>query len=89
MLENKIQAKILKELKKAGIYAHKNITTNKKGIPDIICCVHGKYLALEIKQPGGKPTELQLYNIKQIRESGGMAQVVYSWNDVEEILRSM
>lgn len=89
MLESAIQSKIMKELKKAGIYAHKNITTNKKGIPDIICCVHGKYLALEVKNEKGKTTELQDWNINEIRKSGGRAEVVRSWEDVSEILRSM
>jgi Holliday junction resolvase len=88
-LESKIQSKILKELKALNIYAHKNITTNKKGIPDIIVCYNGLYLALEVKRPGGKPTELQMYNIEQIRKSGGVAEIVYSWEDVTKILRSM
>ena len=86
-LESKIQSKILKELKAAGIYAHKNITTNKKGIPDIIVCYRGKYIALEVKRPGGKPTELQLWNINEIRRAGGIAEIVYSWEDVVNILK--
>jgi len=89
MLESKIQSKILKNLKGLGIYAHKNITTNKKGVPDIIVCFKGKYLALEVKQPGGKTTELQDYNIAKIRESGGVAEIVYSWEDVRDILIRM
>jgi Holliday junction resolvase len=90
MLESKIQSKILKELKKIpGIYAHKNITTNRKGIPDIIMCVDGRYVALEVKRPGGKPTELQKWNIEQIRQAGGTAEVVYGWGDVANILRRL
>ncbi len=89
MLESKIQSKILKNLKELGIYAHKNITTNKKGIPDIIVCFKGKYLALEVKRPGGKSTELQDFNIIKIRQSGGVAEIVYSWEDVKDILTRM
>jgi len=88
-LESKIQSKILKELKAAGIYAHKNITTNKKGIPDIIVCYRGKYVALEVKRPGGKPTELQLWNINEIRKSGGVAEIVYGWEDVVTVLNEV
>ena len=89
MLESTIQARIMKGLKDAGIYAHKNITSNRKGIPDIMCCVHGKYLALEVKNETGKPTDLQLWNINEIRNSGGRAEIVRSWKEVEDILRSM
>jgi Holliday junction resolvase len=88
-LESKIQSRILKGLKEAGIYAHKNIATNRSGIPDIIACVDGAYVALEVKSPGGKPTELQLYNIEQIRKSGGIAEIVYSWEDVAKLIRSL
>ena len=86
-LESKVQAKILKELKSLNIYAHKNITTNKKGVPDIIACYKGYYLAIEVKAKGGKTTELQDWNIEQIKKSGGSAIVAYGWEDVAEELR--
>ena len=90
MLESKIQSKILKELKKVPeCYAYKNITTNRKGIPDIIVCFKGKFVALEVKNEKGKTTQLQDWNIDQIRQSGGTAEVVRSWADVAEILRRL
>jgi len=89
MLESKIQSNILKKLKDLGVYAHKNITTNKKGIPDIIACYNGKYLAIEVKKPGGKPTELQVWNLEEIRKSGGVAILAYSWAEVEHTLKGM
>ena len=57
MLEQAIQKKILKELKHLEIYAYKNITTNKKGVPDIICCYLGRFIAFEVKRPGSKTTD--------------------------------
>ena len=89
MLESKIQSKILKTLKELGIYAYKNITTNRKGIPDIICCIDGKFVALEVKQAKGKTTDLQDYNIKMIRESGGVAEVVRSVADALEVIKKI
>jgi len=89
MLESKIQSKIMKNLKAADIYAHKNITTNRAGIPDIIACVNGKYLAIEVKNEKGKATPLQLWNIEQIKNSGGHAIIARSWEDVAEELRIM
>lgn len=42
----------------------------KSGIPDILSCCNGKFLGIEVKAKNGKPSELQLYNLKKIDEAG-------------------
>lgn len=42
----------------------------KIGIPDILCCCNGHFLAIEVKAPKGKPSELQKWNVRKIKESG-------------------
>ena len=37
----------------------------KSGIPDILACCNGKFLGIEVKAKNGKPSELQLYNLKK------------------------
>lgn len=54
----------------------------KSGIPDILVCCNGYFMGLEIKGPKGKPSELQLWNIDEIRKAGGFAMVLYP-NDFE------
>lgn len=49
----------------------------KDGIPDILACINGYFVAIEVKALNGKPSELQLYNIRKIREAGGFAFVLY------------
>lgn len=49
----------------------------KAGIPDIIACVNGHFVAIEIKGPNGKATELQKYNIKKINECNGTGVILY------------
>ena len=56
------------------------------GIPDIVICYKGKFVALEVKAPDGKPTALQMATIKKIREAGGVAEVVRSVEEVREII---
>jgi hypothetical protein len=34
-------------------------------------CLEGAFIAIEIKRPGKKPTELQEWNIQQIRKARG------------------
>lgn len=52
------------------------------GIPDIICCLHGRFIAFEAKVPGNLPTILQEHTILKIRAAGGTAVVVHSLDDV-------
>ena len=58
----------------------------KAGIPDIIICYHGKFIALEVKASGRMPTALQSNTIGKIRKAGGIAYVVYSLREVQEII---
>jgi hypothetical protein len=53
------------------------------GIPDLIVCYKGKFIALEAKVGKNQPTRLQAATIKQIRNAGGVAVVVRSLEDVK------
>lgn len=55
----------------------KGKTFTKEGIPDIIACCNGKFIAIEVKAPNGKPKPLQLWNLKKIDEAGGFAILLY------------
>lgn len=48
----------------------------KKGVPDLLCCVNGYFLAIEVKAENGKATDLQKWNIEAIRASGGKAIIL-------------
>jgi len=60
----------------------------KAGVPDILACVSGTFVGIEVKASNGKPSELQLHNIRKIREAGGYAWVVYpsGWEMLEKFL---
>ncbi len=47
------------------------------GIPDLLICCNGYFLAVEVKGDKGKPSELQLWTIEQIQKAGGYAMVLY------------
>lgn len=61
---------------------------SESGVPDILACINGYFVAIEVKAPNGKPSELQLVKIRQIREAGGFAYVVYpsGWNKLKAII---
>lgn len=60
----------------------------KAGIPDILCCYKGKFIAIEVKAPNGKASELQLFNLKKIEEAGGKAFLLYP-KDFEDFKKWM
>lgn len=49
----------------------------KVGVPDILACVNGRFVAVEVKAPNGKPSPIQLWNIEEIKKSNGIALVLY------------
>lgn len=59
------------------------------GIPDIICCLKGKFIAFEVKTEKGKTTILQEVTIRKIRIAGGYAEVVRSVEDVKAIIEKL
>lgn len=56
------------------------------GIPDIICCINGIFVAFEVKTVIGKTTKLQDTTIAKIKNAGGIAAVVSSPDEVRNIL---
>ncbi|ETK27392.1 VRR-NUC domain-containing protein [Paenibacillus larvae subsp. larvae DSM 25719] len=48
----------------------------RAGIPDILCCAKGHFIAIELKSETGRTSKLQDYNLNRISESGGMTIVL-------------
>lgn len=49
----------------------------KSGIPDILACVNGYFVAVEVKAQHGKPSELQKHHINNINKAGGFGVILY------------
>ena len=73
--ENKIKA----FLKSKGAYFIKTHGDrfSRVGVPDIIACVNGHFVAVEVKAENSKPSELQLYHLDEIRKAGGHSFLLY------------
>lgn len=56
------------------------------GGSDLIGIYKGRFLALEVKMPGKKPTPEQENFLRVVRENGGIAGVVRSVDDVKKLL---
>ena len=56
------------------------------GIPDIICCYKGQFVAFEAKVGKNKATKLQEATIAQIHKAGGTAAVIRSIDEVKAVI---
>lgn len=87
--ENKI-----KEYLKANDCWHVKFFANmytKVGIPDILACVNGRFVGIEVKAPNGHPSELQKHNVMLINQCGGYAVIVYpkQFDDLKYMIQCM
>ena len=88
-MEKDVQKEITKYLEGEGFYVVKVIKANKSGVPDLLACGNDrKFYGIEVKDTGKKKnvTKLQLLHIQKINESGGVAFVADSVENVKEQL---
>lgn len=89
--EKKFENKIKETLHKRGAWKVKFFANSytPSGIPDVLACYRGRFLGIEVK--GGSSyglTDLQKYNLKNIRRAGGIGICVYpsGWEQFLEML---
>lgn len=77
--EKNFEKKIKKFLSDEGVWFVKTWSNGvqRSGIPDIIASVNGYFVGIEVKASKGKPSELQIYNLRNIYDSGGFALLLY------------
>ena len=89
--EKKVKAKVVEILKGFGAYYFYASTGGygASGVPDIICCYKGRFLAIECKAGKNKPTLLQEAEMEKIRTAQGVAMVINEDNIdlLEQILK--
>ena len=63
----------------------------KTGVPDLLVCCNGYFVAVEVKAQNGRPSELQKWNIKKINESCGIGIVLYpdQFDDFKNLIHSL
>lgn len=90
-IEKHIENQIKRYLDRLGVWYMKvhGSMYQKSGVPDILVCVNGRFVGIEVKRPGGIVSPLQQLNIDDIHKSGGVAFVAYSVDDVRKQLDAL
>jgi Holliday junction resolvase len=88
MKEQDVQKKIINYLESLGAWTVKTISTNKRGTPDVLACLNGRFIAIEVKAKGkmSTVTPIQKYQLDLIDKSGGIAIAADSLEKTKEIL---
>ena len=89
MLEKQIQNKILKFLRNHGGYWRKISDKYNIGMPDVVGCYRGVFVAIEIKAMGKVTTPKQQYELQQIKEQGGNILIAYDVASVEKLIKGI
>lgn len=76
--EKKVKEKVKKILKELSCYYCMPSTGGygSSGVPDIIACYQGRFIGIECKANGNKPTDLQQKNLIDILNSLGQSLVI-------------
>lgn len=75
IFENKVKA----FLKQEGAWVLKTWGGGyqRAGIPDLLICLKGHFVGVELKSTKGKTTRLQEWNLEEIEKAGGTGIVLY------------
>ena len=82
--ETLLKEKVLADLRTIDCCWYAKIQqTTIRGTPDILACINGYFIAIELKTELGKLDKLQSYTLAKISKSGGLAYTVTpsNWQD--------
>lgn len=89
--EKKVKTRLKKQLDELGVYHFSPFQAGmgRAGIPDVIGCYRGLFVAFECKAGKGKTTALQERELNAIRTAKGLAFVINEENvdNIKELLQ--
>lgn len=88
--EKSIRDGIVRYLKNVGAWHVVTTGVGRSGVPDLLVCYRGFFVALEVKKPvGGKVSKLQQIELDRLRRAGARGGVVTSVDQVKELLMTI
>lgn len=93
-LESRLQKAVLNDLSKRKAFSFKCLAANKRGIPDIIVCLKGRFISFELKRAQtngnvlGKSSpisDIQKAVSAKITNNGGLHYFVSSFDEYDYI----
>ena len=90
MREKQIESKLVKAVRDVGGMSPKLVSPGMAGMPDRMILLPGCRIAfVEVKAPGKKPRQLQIYRNEQLRSLGFPVFVLDDPERISEILKGV
>ena len=92
MLETKFKEKVIADLKKLpSCWFIKTMERGRNGTPDLLICLRGRFVAIELKREGKHVTPLQAHTLAKISAASGLAFEASpsSWPDQLTMLKTL
>ena len=70
-----------------SVVAYKIEVANERGVPDILMCVNGRFVAIEVKGDDDKLSKIQWVQLDRISKAGGLGWIVRDFDMFKDILR--
>ena len=84
ILESKVHSWLKKNLEKrynpAWIYKAPSGRYARKGVPDFLVCIKGRFIAIEVKRVSGNPTPAQIEELRKLNLSGALSIILFGRN---------
>lgn len=91
--EGRVKAAVKKRLKELGAWYYMPVQNGMGivGVPDFVCCLGGRMVAIETKAPGKRSntTPNQDRQIALIRAAGGIAVVIDDVDQLNEVINQL
>lgn len=86
--EAAVKDAVLRKIKILGGYCIVKHQTSmgKRGTPDVLACIKGRFVAIEVKRPGNIPNPDQLGELRRWQAAGALACWVQSVEQFDQIL---
>lgn len=86
ILEKHIKQAVKKRLNELGCYHYWPVPMGIGAVTiDCLACLNGRFIGIETKKPGGKPTPLQILTMNAIEDAGGTVLLIDSLEKVANI----
>ena len=90
--EKQVQSDIIKYVRSYGHYCIKVMKANENGVSDLIACIDGAFVAIEVKaekfvnDPWKQASQWQKLQLSRVQAAGGVGVVVASLEQFQEEL---
>lgn len=86
MRERDIERALMRRVKELGGEVRKLAWVGRRGAPDRLVMLPGRFLLIELKAPGGRISRLQDLEHRRLRQAGFDVRVVWKLEDIEGAL---